>query len=53
MRIILAKVLWNFDLSLEKESKHWTNQRLFLVWHKGPLMVKLTPVDRTEKVKSG
>ncbi|ERF68132.1 hypothetical protein EPUS_06944 [Endocarpon pusillum Z07020] len=53
MRLILAKVLWNFDLSLEEESKHWTNQRMHIVWQKGPLMVKLTPVDRTEKVKSG
>ncbi|KAF7514204.1 hypothetical protein GJ744_004529 [Endocarpon pusillum] len=53
MRLILAKVLWNFDLSLEEESKHWTNQRMHIVWRKGPLMVKLTPVDRTEKVKSG
>lgn len=53
MRLILAKILWNFDLSLEEESKHWTSQRLHLVWRKGPLMVKLTPVGKAGKVKSG
>jgi len=53
MRLILAKILWNFDLSLEEESKQWRQQRLHLLWSKGPLMVRLTPVERTQKVESG
>jgi hypothetical protein len=48
MRLILAKVVWNFDLSLEEESKRWRDQKAHLIWVKGPLMVKLTPVKRTE-----
>jgi hypothetical protein len=53
MRLILAKVLWNFDLSLEQESENWTNQKLQLTWRRGPLMVKLAPVKRTGKGVSG
>ncbi len=46
MRIIMAKMLWNFDLSLEEESKDWMNQKVYLIWAKHPLMAKLTPVKR-------
>lgn len=46
MRIILAKMLWHFDLRLEEESKYWTNQKVYLIWAKPPLKVKLTPVKR-------
>lgn len=55
MRLILAKILWNFDLSLveQTDGKLWTNQRAHLVWAKGPLMVNLTPVHRSEKGKMG
>ncbi|KAJ0420805.1 cytochrome P450 [Aspergillus carlsbadensis] len=42
MRMILAKVLWNFDLELCVESKEWWNQRAFELWEKPPLMCKLT-----------
>jgi hypothetical protein len=53
MRLILAKVLWNFDLSLQQESENWSNQKMHLVWRKGPLMVNLAPVERTRKGVSG
>ena len=50
MRLILAKLLWHFDWELEGEEKEkggeWTDQRVYLIWAKGPLMVKLTPVVR-------
>jgi hypothetical protein len=39
----MAKVLWHFDLSLDNESRKWTNQKAYLIWDKHPLMVKLTP----------
>jgi hypothetical protein len=48
MRLIMAKVLWNFDLSIEESSRNWKDQKAHLVWAKGPLMVKLTPVKRME-----
>ncbi|OJJ47271.1 hypothetical protein ASPZODRAFT_151782 [Penicilliopsis zonata CBS 506.65] len=43
MRVILAKVLWNFDLSLQPECANWNQQLSFTFWSKGPLMVKLKP----------
>ena len=42
MRIILAKVLWNFDLELDGQSVGWAErQRTFALWEKQPLMVRV------------
>lgn len=46
MRLILAQVLWNFDMELAPESDNWADQQIFSLWQKGPLYVKLTPVVR-------
>lgn len=47
MRLILAKVLWHFDLELMEESKSWQErQKSYILWHKFPLMCRLTPVPR-------
>jgi len=47
MRVILARVIWNFDFELCRESENWMNDmRVFFIWFKGPFMVKLTPVKR-------
>jgi cytochrome P450 len=45
MRIILARILFNFDLELvEPEKKDWIEKMpAFTFWEKTPLMVKLTP----------
>ncbi|KAF2432400.1 cytochrome P450 [Tothia fuscella] len=43
MRVILAKTLWHFDLSLCSESENWADQKTFILWSKGPLMCKLKP----------
>ncbi|KAF2162336.1 hypothetical protein M409DRAFT_27340 [Zasmidium cellare ATCC 36951] len=43
MRLVLAKVIYNFDMELdEKATGNWWDQRAWGVWSKGPLMVKLT-----------
>lgn len=43
MRLILAKVIYNFDMELdEKATGNWWDQKAWGVWWKGPLMVKLT-----------
>ncbi|KIW01823.1 uncharacterized protein PV09_06675 [Verruconis gallopava] len=42
MRIILARLLWNFDLELCDESRNWREQKAFILYEKPPLMVKLT-----------
>lgn len=47
IRLILAKVLYNFDLALQEDSsKGWADQRTFMLWEKKPLLVSLTPVQR-------
>jgi cytochrome P450 len=46
MRLILARLLWNFDLELMPESKNWSAQKIFTLWEKGGINVKLFPVLR-------
>ncbi|KAF6808212.1 cytochrome p450 [Colletotrichum musicola] len=46
MRLILARLIWNFDLELADQSRDWVaRQKVFILWDKGPLMVHLTPVS--------
>ncbi|KAB8292426.1 hypothetical protein EYC80_008152 [Monilinia laxa] len=48
MRLILARIIWNFDLEMVDESKNWAkNMKVFLLWEKLPLYVNLKPVART------
>ncbi|KAI6377235.1 hypothetical protein MCOR31_001300 [Pyricularia oryzae] len=43
MRLILGRLLWNFDLSLSPECSRWIKeQKVFQVWEKTPLKVKIT-----------
>ncbi|KAK1516903.1 averantin oxidoreductase [Colletotrichum costaricense] len=44
MRLILAKTLWNFDLSLCQESENWSDQKSYILWEKHPLMVTIKSV---------
>ncbi|KAK1621432.1 cytochrome P450 [Colletotrichum phormii] len=44
MRLILAKTLWNFDLSLCQESENWSDQKAYILWEKHPLMVTIKSV---------
>jgi hypothetical protein len=45
MRLILAKVLFNFDLELVDKDRDWIGeQKVFTLWEKSSLMVKLKPV---------
>ncbi|KAF3000541.1 hypothetical protein E8E14_000671 [Neopestalotiopsis sp. 37M] len=41
MRLILAKVLWHFDLELCSQSQDWSNQKSYILWDKPPLLVKI------------
>ncbi|KAH7021327.1 cytochrome P450 [Microdochium trichocladiopsis] len=47
MRLILTRLLWRFDLELLPESRNWNQQRVFILWEKPNLMVKVTPVQRS------
>ncbi len=52
MRIILARLIWNFDMELCVESKNWVDgMKVFMIYQRAPLMVKLTPVRRELAVK--
>ncbi|KAH7134399.1 cytochrome P450 [Dactylonectria macrodidyma] len=43
MRLILARILWRFDLELESECVDWIKgQRIYGFWVKPPLMCKLS-----------
>lgn len=46
MRLILAKMVWNFDLKLAPQSHDWMDQRVFTLWEKEALKVQLVPVVR-------
>ncbi|KAI1804330.1 cytochrome P450 [Daldinia bambusicola] len=43
MHLIMAKVLWHFDLALDEKSQDWHNQRIFGLWEKPPLEVLVRP----------
>lgn len=46
MRLILAKILWHFDLELVDPARDWMGeQKVFALWEKGSLDVKLTAVN--------
>jgi averantin hydroxylase len=47
MRLILAKVLFNFDLELDEgKTGQWLDQKVFTLWEKKPLWVRVRSVER-------
>lgn len=42
MKPIVAKVFYNFNLELCKESEDWNDQKIFLMWDKGPLYCRIS-----------
>lgn len=48
MRLVLARVIYDFDMRLADESRDWMDKcKIFTVWVKEPLYVYLTPVERS------
>jgi cytochrome P450 len=43
MRLIMATLLQTYDLELCEESANWAAQKSFVLWIKGPLVVRATP----------
>lgn len=42
IRTILARFLWHFDVELvDKNLSDWDHQKVFVLWNKKPLMVRL------------
>ena len=46
MRLILARVLWNFDLQLWEEIRGWMKQKSYGLWEKPPMFVRLKERDK-------
>ncbi|KAH8805095.1 cytochrome P450 [Xylogone sp. PMI_703] len=47
MKLILTRLLWNFNMELQGDSAEWAkSQRSYVLWEKGDLNVKLTPRRR-------
>ncbi|KAI5918888.1 cytochrome protein [Camillea tinctor] len=41
MRLIMARILWNFDLALDERCSDWHNQKILSIWEKPPLWVNV------------
>ncbi|KAF2098821.1 cytochrome P450 [Rhizodiscina lignyota] len=46
MRLILARILYNFDMQLANEDEDWLDQRTYILWAKPALNVYMKPVAR-------
>lgn len=44
MRLMLASMVFCFDLELCEESRNWTAQQTYALWLKNPLMCRVKPV---------
>jgi hypothetical protein len=42
IRSVLARILWNFDLELEDDSRDWIVQKEYVFWDKPALWVRLS-----------
>jgi len=50
MRLILARILWRFDMELDRTSMgsgDWlVEQPVWVLWYKSPLLVKLSSREK-------
>ncbi|KAI0147946.1 cytochrome P450 ClCP1 [Hypoxylon sp. NC0597] len=47
MRLILAKIIYNFDMTIDDDSRGWLeNQESYNLWHKPALNIYMKPVVR-------
>lgn len=45
MRLLLTTIAFHFDMKLCEESNDWSDQRVFTLWEKKPLICTLTTVN--------
>ncbi|KAI1090682.1 putative toxin biosynthesis cytochrome P450 monooxygenase [Rostrohypoxylon terebratum] len=45
LRMVLARLLWKFDLELMPGSENWFDQKAFVIWFRRPLLVKFVSRD--------
>jgi hypothetical protein len=47
MRLVLARMVFEFDMELAERSKNWLKQaQAYTIWKKTELYLRLTPVKR-------
>lgn len=46
MKLIIARLVWYFDIENATEG-NWFDQKVYMIWEKRPLWIKLHPVRRT------
>lgn len=43
MRLVLIRLLWNFEFELLVDSENWAEQKVWMMWEKGELKVRIRP----------
>lgn len=44
LRLVMARILWNFDVQLDQSCANWVDNLVeYFGWEKTPLLVRLTP----------
>jgi hypothetical protein len=38
----MTRIIWNFDMELKEDSANWNDQKIYLLWEKPALNVKLS-----------
>lgn len=47
MQILLAKLVWHFDMELSDKQTTWVQDlRVYGLWDKGPLMIRVKEAER-------
>lgn len=51
LRLVLAHMIFNFDMEVQSDSRHWARDQrnLFIVWEKPVFNVRLIPVRQGPK----
>jgi hypothetical protein len=44
--------MWKFDMKLQEDSQYWDDQKVFTLWQKPPLNIKLSPRKFEERRKA-
>jgi len=44
IKLILAKLIFNFDLELVDKNADWLDQKVYTLWRKSPLMVRVKDI---------
>lgn len=47
LRVILAGLVWHFDIVNRSPANRWEDQAAFIMWEKKPLYLGLAPVKQS------